>query len=278
MKVYSLLIGIALLSLAACKQAVAPASSAASTASTPAATAAVATVNGTQISRDMFEFYAKAASGKSSSELTPEQREQVLDALVRGEVVAQQAEKDGLAKDPDVQAMLSMARLEILQRAVQQRYLKGKAPTDAELHAEYDAQLAQMPKTEYHARHILVSSKEKADEITAQLRKGANFAQLASKESIDSTKAQGGDLGWFAPNSMVKPFSDALLTLKKGQITPAPVQTQFGWHIIKLEDTRAVKPPAFESTKQQLEQFVMAKKFKAYTDELLKAAKIDKKL
>jgi peptidyl-prolyl cis-trans isomerase C len=210
--------------------------------------------------------------------LSAEQRHQVLDALVNGEVVAQQAGKDGLDKEKDVQSMLGMARLEILQRALQQKYLKDKVPTDAELRAEYDVQITQMPHTEYHARHILVPTKERADAITEQLRKGGNFAQIATKESIDTSKAQGGDLGWFAPGSMVKPFADALVALKKGQITPAPVQTQFGWHIIKLEDTREVTPPTFEASKQQVLQFVMGKKFKAYTDELLKAAKVEKKL
>lgn len=273
MKAIRFLAFASLLTLLACKQAVPPAA-------TPTAVAAapVATVNGTTIGRDLFDFYAKAASGKPSSELSPEQRQQVLDALVNGEVVAQQASTDGLDKDKDVQSMLAMARLEILQRALQQKYLKDKTPTEPELRAEYDAQITQMPRTEYHARHILVQSKEKADAITAQLKKGGNFAKLATQESIDSSKSQGGDLGWFAASSMVKPFSAALIALKKGEVTAAPVQTQFGWHIIKLEDTRDVAPPAFDATKQQLAQFVMSKKFKAYTDELLKAAKVEKKL
>ena len=278
MKAIRLLAFASLLTVVACKQAPAPAAAPAADAAAAAAAAPVATVNGTAISRDMFEFYAKAASGKAGSELTAEQRQQILDALVSGELVAQQAGKEGLEKDKDVQSMLGMARLEILQRAIQQKYLKDKTPTEAELKAEYDAQIALMPRTEYHARHILVQSKEQADKITGQLRKGANFAQLAAKESLDSSKAQGGDLGWFAPSSMVKPFADALVQLKKGQVTPAPVQSQFGWHIIKLEDTRDVAPPAFEATKQQIAQFVMAKKFKAYTDELLKVAKVEKKL
>lgn len=262
-----------LLLIAACKQSVTT-----PTAEATAPPAPVATVNGNNISRELFDFYAKAASGKAASDLSAEQREQVLNALVNGELVAQQATKDGLDKDKDVQSMLSMARLEILQRALQQKYLKDKVPSDAELRAEYDTQITQMQRTEYHARHILVQSKERADAITAMLAKGGNFAQIAAKESIDSSKSQGGDLGWFSATSMVKPFADALLTLKKGQVTPAPVQTQFGWHIIKLEDTRDVAPPAFEASKQQIMQFVMAKKFKAYTDELLKAAKVEKKL
>ena len=236
-------------------------------------------MNGQSISRELYDFFAKNASGgKAATELTAEQRGQVLDALVSGEVVAQQAAKDGVDKDKDVQSMLAMARLEILQRAMQAKYLKDKTPTDAELRAEYDTQIGQMQKTEYHARHILVQTKERADAILAMLKNGGNFAKVAAKESLDSSKAQGGDLGWFSPSSMVKPFADAVMALKKGETTSAPVQTQFGFHIIKLEDTREVAPPPFEQTKQQISQFVMARKFKAYTDELLKAAKVEKKL
>ena len=267
-----------LLSLAACKQSVTPSGTASTSPATAAAPAApVATVNGNIISRDLFEFYAKAAANKPAAELTPEQRQQLLDGLVSGEVVAQQAGKEGLGDDKDVQSMLSMARLEIMQRAMQQKYLKDKTPTDAQLRAEYDAQIAQMPKTEYHARHILVPTKERAEAVAAMLRKGGNFAQIASKESSDSSKSQGGDLGWFNPSTMVKPFADALIALKKGQ-TSEPVQSQFGWHIIKLEDTRTVAPPPFENSKQEIAQLVMRKRFKAYVDELLKTAKVEKKL
>ena len=261
-----------LLTVAACKQSVTPAAAPAA-----AAVAPVAIVNGASISRDLYDFYAKAAANKAAAELTPEQRQQLLDTLVNGEVVAQQASKEGLGDQKDVQAMMGMARLEIMQRALQQKYLKDKTPTEAELRAEYDAQIALMPHTEFHARHILVPTKERADAIEKMLHKGGNFAQIAGKESIDSSKAQGGDLGWFNPSSMVKPFTDALLKLKKGQIS-APVQSQFGWHIIKLEDTRDVAAPPFDNAKQEIAQLVMRKKFKTYVDELMKTAKVEKKL
>jgi peptidyl-prolyl cis-trans isomerase C len=238
----------------------------------------VATVDGAPISKDMFEFYAKATTNKATADLTPEQRTQLLDNLVRGEVVASQAVKDGVDKSNQTSAQLALARLQILEQADIENYLKDKKPTDADLKVEYDAQVAAMPKTEYHARHILVKDEDTAQKIIDQLKKGAKFEDLASKESLDSSKTQGGDLGWFSPSNMVKPFADAVVALKKGETTQKPVQSQFGWHVIKLEDTRDTPVPPFDQVKNQVENIVQQKKFKAYTDELLKTAKVEKNL
>jgi peptidyl-prolyl cis-trans isomerase C len=241
------------------------------------AAAPVATVDGVSLSRNTFDFYIKAATGKSAADLTPEQRQEALDSLVRMQLVAAQAQKDGLDKENEISAALDLSRLDVLQRALQQKYLKDKVPTDQELRAEYETQLAQMPRTEYRARHILVQTEEFANRLMERLKKGEKFEQVA-KESLDSSKERGGDLGWFSPQTMVKPFADAVMTLKKGETTAKPVQTQYGWHIIRLEDTREVQPPPFDSVKGQLGQVVLAKKFKGYSDELMKAAKVEKKL
>ena len=238
----------------------------------------VATVNGTPISRAMFEYYAKNTAGKPASELTPEQRAQLLDNLIRGEIIAEEAVKEGLDKTTDTASLLQLSRLEILQQAGATHYLDDKKPTDAELKAEYDAQVAGMPKTQYHARHILVASQDAAQKIIDQLKKGAKFEDLAKKDSIDSSKEQGGELGWFTPSNMVKPFADAVVSLKKGEITPVPVQSQYGWHVIQLEDTRDTPVPPLEQVKDRVAQLVEAKKFRAYQDDLLKTAKIDKDL
>jgi peptidyl-prolyl cis-trans isomerase C len=267
-----------MLVLAACKPAGPGGATAANAPAATAATspAAVATVNGAAISKDVFEFYVKGTVGKAPSELTAEQREQLLDNLVRAQLVAQQAASDGLDKEGDTRSMLELARLNLLQQAASQHFLKDKTPTDQELHAEYDAQVAQMPKTQYHARHILVTTEDAAKKIIEQLKKGAKFADIAKRDSIDPSKQNGGDLGWFAADNMVKPFSDAVATLKKGEYTQQPVQTQYGWHVIRLEDTRDVPPPAFDTVKDRVAQLVKQKKFKTYVDELLKTAKIEK--
>ena len=236
----------------------------------------VAVVNGQTITRSTFDFYVQAATGQPSSALNAEQKQQALDALIRLQLVAAKAEKDGLAKG-ETAAAIELSKLDALQRAATEAYLKDKTPTDQDLQAEYDTQVAQLPRNEYRARHILVQTKDFADQILARLAKGEKFETLA-KDSLDSSRDKGGDLGWFGPQAMVKPFSDAVMALKKGETTAKPVQTQFGWHIIRLDDVRDVQPPPFEQVKPQLGQVVLAKKFRAYGDELAKAAKIEKKL
>ena len=275
MKISKLLCIAALGGLAACQQGGGGAT--ADAAKDPGAEPA-ATVNGQTISKNLLDFYVKAATGKAVSDLAPEQRQEALDALVRVHVVGEQAIKDKLDADKDIAAQLALVRLEVLQRAAQAKYLKDKTPTEAELRSEYETQVAQMPKTEYRARHILVPTEDGAKAAIAALGKGARFEDVAKRESIDGSKERGGDLGWFTPQTMVKPFADAVMGMKKGQTTAAPVQSQFGWHVIRLEDTRDVQPPPFDGVKDQLTQVVLAKKFKGYADELLKTAKVEKKL
>lgn len=239
----------------------------------------VATVNGTPISRDFFESYVKAATnGKASSELTAEQRQQALDNLIRARVIGDQAAKDGTDKQPDTATKLELARLSVLQEATFEKVLKDKKPTDPEIRAEYDTQVASMPKTEYRARHVLVATEAVAQKIVDELDKGGKFADIAKRDSMDSSKDNGGELGWFTPERMVKPFSEAVATLKPGEYTRKPVQTQYGWHVIQLEETRPVSAPPFDQVKDRLVQIVQAKKLKAYSDELVKNAKVEKKL
>jgi len=270
MKVSRLYPVFGLLLLAACT----PHQSATDTDSKP-----VATVNGKPVSRDLFNFLAKNMANKAPTDMTEEQRNQLLDNLIRAEVVAQQAEKDGLDKKGDTKETLAVQRLQLLQDAAANEYLKDRTPTDAELKAEYDAYVASQPKTEYKARHILVKSEDEAKAIIEKLnKKSAKFEDLAKAESIDGSKTSGGELGWFKTTSMVKPFGDAVLALKKGEITQTPVKTDFGYHVIQLEDVRDTTPAPFDSIKDRLAQSVRAKKFKDYQDELMKNAKIEKSL
>ena len=263
---------------AAAAPAAAPAGTAAPKRAAAPAEASVATVNGTPITRSVFEYYVKASTGKSSADLPPEARSQLLDNLIRGTLLSQQAAKDGLDKTSDVASQLTLTRWQVLGEAEANSYLKDKPATDAQLRQEYDAQVATLPKTEYHARHILVSTQDAAQQIIDQLKGGASFEELAKTKSIDSTKDQGGDLGWFAPNTMVQPFANAVVALKKGETTQTPVQTPFGWHVIQLLDTRDQAPPQFDTVKQRVQQLVQSKKVRAYQDELLKTATIKKNL
>src|ERR1044072_3374136 len=183
---------------------------------TPAKPALV-TVNGKALSNDLYEHFVKALTeGKQSvSDLSPQDRETVRERLVRMELVAQQAEKDGLATDGEVAAGPELSRLNIWQAASAQKYFKDHPTTEPELRAEFDTQLASVPLVEYHARHILVSGSDVAQKVIEQLNKGAHFDDLAKRLSSDKNSAvRGGDLGWFPPNVMAPSFSDAIALLK----------------------------------------------------------------
>src|SRR6202049_4159367 len=241
--------------LAACGKGQQPAAPAA--ADEPA-TPPVAVVDGTAISRETFDDYLKSLlRGKPVADVTADEKNQVLDQLINMQLIATQAEKDGLEKDPDVATRVTLVRTQILADAAAQKYVKNHEPSDQDLHAAYDAAT---DKTEYHASHILVPTKEKADQLVKKLKGGAKFEDIAKAESSDNSKANGGDLGWFTATRMVKPFADAVKALKKGETTPEPVQTQYGWHIIKLEDTREVTPPPVDQVKAQVTKNLISKK------------------
>jgi peptidyl-prolyl cis-trans isomerase C len=239
------------------------------------ATAAVATVNGKKLSSELFDAFTQAVTGGAQEPLADEQRDQMLDQLINMTLAAQSAEKDGLAKDPAVQARIELLRTQILAEAASEQFIKANPASDDEVRAEYDAQVATMPK-EYKARHILVDAKESADAIIVKLKAGGDFAKLAAAESKDSSASNGGDLGWFSPQTMVKPFADAVTTLEKGKFTQEPVQSEFGWHVILLEDMRSPEVPEFEQVKPQVEMFTQRKKLQAYLEELRKAATVQK--
>ena len=268
------------LSLAACdKGKPAATSAAAPDKAAAAAPAPVATIDGVPISRLQYDIYLKSLlQGRPTTELTAEQRNQVLDEMINMQLLALQGVKDDVDKDPDVAGRLEVVRMRVLADAESQKYLKDKEPTDAELHAEYDTAIAAMDKTEYHARHILVPTKEQGEAVIKKIKGGAKFEDVAKAQSTDGSKANGGDLGWFTLTRMAKPFGDAVKDLKKGAMTSEPVQTQFGWHVIKLEDTRETAPPPFDQVKQQVTNGVVQKKLQADVDGLKKTAKIDKTL
>jgi peptidyl-prolyl cis-trans isomerase C len=258
--------------LAACgkgQQAAAPAATDKPATTTPP----VAIVDGTPISREAYDDYLKGLlRGKPVTDVTAEDKNQVLDQMINMQLIAAQADKDGLEKDPEVATRIALLRTQILADAAAQKYVKGNEPSDQDLHAAYDAAT---DKTEYHALHILVPTKEKADQLIKKIKGGSKFEDVAKTESTDNSKANGGDLGWFTTARMVKPFGDAVKGLKKGEFTNEPVQTQYGWHIIKLVDTRDAP---FDQMKPQLTNVIMQKKFQEYIDSLKKNAKIEKKL
>lgn len=207
---------------------------------------------------------------------SPELRKAALDQLIGQELLVQQAEKSGLARRADVAKQLAMARSQILTQAALADHMKANGPKDAEVKAEYDRLVKeQSGGKEYKARHILVEKEDVAKKLIEDLKKGAKFEDLAKAQSKDSgSGANGGDLGWNGAAGYVKPFSDAMTKLAKGGMTDAPVQTQFGWHVIRVDDVRDAKAPAFDEVKQNIQQFLTQKKIQDYVAKLRAAADV----
>lgn len=239
-----------------------------------ASTPAIATVNGTQISQSRLDFILQQTQLQGQMD-SPETRKKIRDKLVTEEIVAQEALKKGMDKLPDVNTQIDLARQAILIRAYLQDYVKANPIGDDALKAEYDKLNSQMENKEYHARHILVDNEAEAKDIIAKLKKGEKFEKLAGKSKDPGSKDKGGDLGWAAPGNFVPEFSAAMTKLEKGQYTAEAVKSQFGWHIIKLEDSRTPPAPPFEEVKQSLHQRAQQQQVEKLIADLRAKAKIE---
>jgi peptidyl-prolyl cis-trans isomerase C len=235
----------------------------------------VAVVNGVAIPQAKMDLQLKALAARGQKD-SPELRNAIKDSLVTAVLIEQEATKKGLDKNPDVQAELEMARQSVIFRAYVQDYMKNNPVTDAEIKAEYDKYKATQADKEYNVRHILVKDEKTAKDIIEQLKKGAKFDKLAEKYSVDpGSKAKGGELGWNAPGNFVKPFAEAMTKLDKGQMSKEPVQSDFGFHIIKLDDVRSAKVPSFDEVKPQITEFLQRKKLETLMAGLRAKAKIE---
>jgi len=239
----------------------------------PAFAQNVATVNGKPIPAARVDQIVKQVVAQGKQADSPQLREAIKKDLINREVLLQEADKQGVATRPDVKLALDNARQSIIINAMLQDYVKKNPVKDADIKAEYDKYKSQVGDKEYHARHILVGTEEEAKAIIAKLKAGGKFEELA-KQSKDGSAANGGDLDWASAASYVPEFSNAMVKLNKGQITETPVKSQFGYHVIKLEDTRPAKVPAFDEVKQQVAESIQQKRLAAYRDELAKKAKI----
>ncbi|MGH8370199.1 MAG: foldase protein PrsA [Gammaproteobacteria bacterium] len=235
----------------------------------------LATVNGTPITNDMFRAYVRTLAGGQEPQLTKQQHDAVMDHLIDMMVLAQDAEKTGMDKDAKVAAELKVQHDAMLAQSLVRQYVDKHPVTDEQIKAEYAKNTKSVSGEEFRARHILVSDEKLAKSIIAQLNKGADFAKLAKKYSSDSSGKSGGELGWFSPDQMVPQFSQAVAKLKKGEYTKTPVHTQFGWHVIQLEDTRSTPAPSLDSMRQQLENKLQGDNIQDYVKGLRSAAKVD---
>ncbi|TFW28946.1 peptidylprolyl isomerase [Massilia horti] len=233
----------------------------------------VATVNGKPIPASKVDQVVKQVVAQGKATDSAQLRDAIKRDLIGREVLIQEADKQGIGNRADVKTAIDNARQSIIINAMLADYVKKNPVSDAEIKAEYDRYKAQVGDKEYHARHILVGTEEEAKAIIAKLKGGAKFEELA-KQSKDGSANNGGDLDWASPASYVPEFSKAMVALQKGAITETPVKTQFGYHVIKLEDVRPAKLPALEEVKQQVAESLQQRKLAAYRDQLMKKAKI----
>ena len=233
-----------------------------------------AVVNGKAIPQSHIDFVAKARAAEGQPD-TPELRKLVKEYLINREVLAQEAAKQGLDKDPELKMQIQLAAQSLLVANMVERF-KAKHPiSEQELRKEYDKQRAELGDTEYLPSHILVEDKAQAMKIIAQLKEGADFRVIAQEKTKDeATKKHGGGLQWSPASGFVEPFANAIVKLNKGEYTQEPVKTEHGWHVIKLDDRRPLQAPPFEKVRPQLAEVMQRQKIDQYIEQLRSKADI----
>ena len=238
------------------------------------AAAPVAKVNGVAIPAERAEAMLaeqRAQGAQDSTQLQDAVREE----LVRREVLSQEASNKGLAKKPEVQTQMELAKQAILIRAYLQDFVQKNPVTDAEVQKEYDAIKSRMGDKEYKPRHVLVETENEAKAIIAKLQSGTPFEEVAKESRDPGSKDRGGDLGWSNPAMFVQPFSEAMVKLEKGKITPTPVKSDFGYHVIQLDDVRTTQAPPLSEVKPQLQQRLQQQKIEKHVLDPRSKAKVE---
>ena len=233
----------------------------------------VAVVNGKAIPSSRVDVMIKQMTSQGQKD-SPQLRALVKEELINREILIQEAEKQGLASSSEVKNQIEMARQSILIQAFVNDFIKKHPVSEAAAKVEYEKFKAQAGDKEYHVRHILVEKEEDAKAIITKLKGGAKFEDLAKKSKDTGSAANGGDLDWALPVSFVKPFSDAMVALQKGQMTDEPVKTQFGYHVIRVDDIRPAKVPGFDEVKPQVTESIQQKQLLEYQKELRSKAKV----
>ncbi|MHB8353389.1 MAG: peptidylprolyl isomerase [Burkholderiales bacterium] len=234
-------------------------------------------VNGVTIPAARFELVTEGqvAQGQTPG---PDLDRGVRENLIALELITQQAVKEGVEKDPKVQAQIDLTREQILARAFQARYAKANPIKDEVLRADYDRMKAELGKSEYLVEHILVAKEDDARAIITDLKKGGDFEKIAKEKSIDTgSRDKGGKLDWATPVSFDKSFSNAMVSLKKGETTETPVKSPFGYHVIRLIDVRPLEAPPFDEVKDRIRQAKEQELFSQMVQQLRAKAKIEEK-
>lgn len=233
-----------------------------------------ALVNGVSIPQSRIDMRVKIAATQGQPD-SPDLRKAIRDDMINLEVMSQEAVKMGLNKSDDVIQQIELAKQSVLAGAFVQDYARNHPISDDQLKQEYDKLKSKLGDKEYNARHILVETKDEAKAIIEQLGKKAKFEKLAEKSKDAGSAEHGGSLDWAVPNNFVPPFANALIKLKKGEYTKEPVETQYGWHVIRLDDTRDLKTPPFEEVKPQLQQRLQQQAIQKEITDLRAKSKIE---
>jgi peptidyl-prolyl cis-trans isomerase C len=235
----------------------------------------IAIVNGVRIPESVYRRFAVATTQRDVREMSDAERERIVEELIRIRLLAEAGERNGYASERTVAANLRIQRDQVLANEAASRFLQENPPTEAELIAAYETAVESLSGTEYKARHILLDTEEDAREVIALLEAGGQFADLAKEHSTGPTGPQGGDLGWLTPDSVVSPFAEAVQALPLGTYTSDPVQTQFGWHVILVEESREQDPPGLDSMRAELSTAVQRQKIEDYIESLRTAADVE---
>jgi peptidyl-prolyl cis-trans isomerase C len=236
--------------------------------------ARVAVVNGQPVAESVLRMYVLSAERKNLDDLAPEDRERVLNDLIGLQLLAEQAEKDGLTSSRTLAAQLELQRLRMVANAMANDYLEKNPPSDADLQAIYDENVPLLSGEQYKARHILVPTSEEAEAVITQLRGGADFVALAQERADGPTGPNGGALDWFTLDSIPPPFAAAVQAMAVGSYTTEPVQTDYGFHVILLEETRKQEPPALEDIRDDVASAAQRKKLDEYIQALRGSAAV----
>lgn len=239
----------------------------------PAAAETIMTINGKAMSSEVLDVYIQSRVQKPLEQVTPEERTALIDELSDLYVLSTIDLAEKIEQDPAIAAQLDLQRMGVLARGVAESLAEDIVVTEEEVQTSYEQQIKLAPTQQFKARHILVETQGEAIEIIEALLDGGDFIEMAKERSTGPSGPNGGDLGWFVPNQMVQPFSEAVAKLADGRYTTDPVQTQFGWHVILREDTRPAEPPPLEGVRETIEARVKQDKLRAKIDEL-KAASV----
>ena len=234
----------------------------------------VAIVNGERIPESLFRLHSLGALQVDADNLTPEARTEMIEQLVFLQILANEAELNGLPEERRIAAELELQRVQLLARAMADRYIEENPPSESELRELYEFNLPRLRAAQYKTRHILVESEAEASGLIEQLDQGADFAELATEHGTDLTASEGGDLGWLSADSVVEQFAAAIQAATPGELPDAPVETQYGWHVILVEEVEEQVAPGLESVREDLVRAVETQKLDTYAASLREGAEV----